>query len=87
MTPSAWAVQEQAETKRVSLIKGLDRGTYKPYNPDVMEKVQSTLKEKGLYQGKANAEIDEPTMKAIGEFRKAILAVAGFSFGILLLNS
>jgi peptidoglycan hydrolase-like protein with peptidoglycan-binding domain len=53
------------------LIRGLDGGTYKPHSPAVVEKVQTALKEKGLYQGEVIGELDEATMKAVGEFQKA----------------
>lgn len=71
VTPPAWAAPGQTETKTVTLIKGLDGGTYEPYSPAVIEKVQTALKEKGLYQGEVDGELDESTMKAIGEFQKA----------------
>ncbi|HSB13833.1 MAG TPA: peptidoglycan-binding domain-containing protein [Bryobacteraceae bacterium] len=67
----ALAVQDQKETESVALITGLDRGTYEPYNPGVIEQVQAVLKKNGLYQGDVNGGLDEPTMKAIGEFQKA----------------
>jgi peptidoglycan hydrolase-like protein with peptidoglycan-binding domain len=71
VAPPAWAVQGQTEPKTVTLVKGLDGGTYERYSSAVVEKVQTALKEKGLYQGEVNGELDEPTMNAIGEFQKA----------------
>jgi peptidoglycan hydrolase-like protein with peptidoglycan-binding domain len=70
LAPPALAVQGQMETKTVTLIKGLDGGTYEPYSPDVIEKVQASLKDTGFYAGEINGELDEATMNAIGEFQK-----------------
>ncbi len=78
VAPPARAGQGQTGSKTVALIQGLGGGTYEPYSPAVIEKVQIALKEKGLYSGEANGELDEATMKAIGEFQKASdLTVSG----------
>lgn len=66
---SAYA-QEETGKKEVVLIKGLDGGTYEPYSPALIEKVQSALNAEGLYQGQVNGALDEDTMNAIGEFQK-----------------
>lgn len=71
VAPPVFAVPEQKERETVTLITGLDGGTYEPYNPAVIEKVQTALKEKGIYQGEVTGQLDEATMNAIGEFQKA----------------
>lgn len=71
VAPQICAAQEPDNTNAVVLIQGLDGGSYEPYSPAVVEKVQGALKDKGLYQGEVNGKLDEATMKAIGEFQKA----------------
>ncbi len=62
--------EEAKEKKQVTLIKGLDGGLYEPYSAAVVEKVQAALKDKGLYTGEVNGQLDEDTMKALAEFQK-----------------
>lgn len=62
VTPPAWAVEGQTESKTETLIKGLDGGTNEAYSHKVIEKVQMALKEKGLYQGEVSGELNDATM-------------------------
>jgi peptidoglycan hydrolase-like protein with peptidoglycan-binding domain len=72
----AAAPQEQSEA--ITFVKGLDGGDYLPYKATVVQKVQEALKQEGLYAREVNGELDEPTMKAIGEFqRENNLTVSG----------
>ena len=52
------------------LVDGLDGGTYEAYHPSVIRQVQQALQEQKLYDGPANGQRDEATMKAIGEFQQ-----------------
>lgn len=61
---------EPAKTTAAGLIVGLDGGTYQPYKPEVVSKVQAALAQKGFYKGEINGTLDKPTMTAIGEFQK-----------------
>lgn len=68
----------QDQEKPSVLVRGLDGGTYEPYNPALVQKVQKALKAAGLYQGEENGLLDDGTMKAIGEFQeKNDLKVSG----------
>lgn len=68
----------QERQQDVTLIKGLDGGTYEPYAAAVIEKVQTALKAEGLYPGEVTGVLDEDTMKALGEFqRQHNLTVSG----------
>lgn len=51
------------------LIEGLDGGQYEQYLVSVVEKVQLTLRRKGLYAGPADGVFDMPTLQAVGEFQ------------------
>ena len=53
------------------LIAGLDGGLYEPYRPAAIQRVQKTLRDRGLYMGPMNGILDLPTMKSIYAFQKA----------------
>jgi len=55
--------------KQCDLILGLDGAAYPPYKPSVIEWVQQDLETLGMYDGKADGRLDQPTMKAIAEFQ------------------
>lgn len=67
--PPSLGAREPAEA--VTLIKGLDGGTYEPYGPETIEKVQQALKAAGLFQREVTGILDEETMKAVGEFQRS----------------
>jgi hypothetical protein len=45
-------------------------GSYEPYRPKVIERIQRALKVRGLYGGAVNGVLDKPTMKAIYAFQR-----------------
>jgi putative peptidoglycan binding protein len=47
-----------------------DGGSYGPYRPKVIERIQRALKVRGLYGGPVNGLLDKPTMKAIYAFQR-----------------
>jgi hypothetical protein len=53
------------------LIAGFDGGLYEPYRPAAIQRVQKTLRDRGLYMGPMNGILDLPTMKSIYAFQKA----------------
>ena len=58
------------QTTPGGLIVGLDGGTYQPYNPALIAKVQGALAKKGFYKGEVNGVFDKETMTALGAFQK-----------------
>lgn len=52
------------------VVTGLDGANYLGYRPGLVRKAQEALKSKDLYAGEINGELDEATMKAMGEFQK-----------------
>jgi hypothetical protein len=52
------------------LIAGLDGDTYEPIRTEIIERVQETLKTRGLYSGPINGVLDLPTMKAVYAFQR-----------------
>jgi peptidoglycan hydrolase-like protein with peptidoglycan-binding domain len=64
------APSPQDQSKPLVLVKGLDGGTYEPYSPAIVQRVQKALKAAGLYQGEENGILDDGTMKAIGDFQE-----------------
>src|SRR5690349_4301323 len=52
-------------------IAGLDGALYDPYRPATLQRVQSLLRERGLYAGSMNGILDKPTMKSIYAFQEA----------------
>jgi hypothetical protein len=56
----------------VALIAGFDGGSYEPYLPKAIERIQRALIVRGLYGGPANGVLDKPTMKAIYEFQRIV---------------
>jgi peptidoglycan hydrolase-like protein with peptidoglycan-binding domain len=72
LAPSVKALtQEKPAAEEVTLIRGLDGGSYEPYSSDLIETVQQALKTLGVYQGEVNGNLDEETMQAIGDFQKS----------------
>jgi hypothetical protein len=53
------------------LIAGFDGGLYEPYRPAAIQRVQKTLRDRGLYMGPMNGILDLPTMKSIYAFQEA----------------
>ena len=53
------------------LIAGLDGAIYEPYRRRTVERVQTALKERGLYAGPVNGILDRPTMESIYAFQQA----------------
>jgi putative peptidoglycan binding protein len=45
-------------------------GSYEPYRPKAIERIQRALKVRGLYGGPLNGVLDKSTMKAIYEFQR-----------------
>ncbi|MBL8218987.1 MAG: peptidoglycan-binding protein [Bryobacterales bacterium] len=64
--PPSTAIQ----TTSGGLIVGLDGGTYQPYKPTLIAKVQAALAKKGFYKGEVNGLFDKETMTALGAFQK-----------------
>lgn len=64
--PPSTAVQ----TTPGGLIIGLDGGTYQPYKPALIAKVQGALATQGFYKGEINGVFDKETMAAVGAFQK-----------------
>jgi hypothetical protein len=60
-----------AKSYRGVLVSGLDGATYLPYPSETIQRVQSALRERGLYDGPLNGILDLPTMKAIYQFQEA----------------
>jgi hypothetical protein len=60
-----------ADGFRGELIGGLDGALYVPYGSATIERVQTSLKERGLYAGPVNGILNIQTMKAIYEFQEA----------------
>lgn len=52
------------------LVEGLDGGEYEAYKPSVIEKVQTALQQKGLYEGDIDGRLSEATMQAIRTFQE-----------------
>jgi len=52
-------------------IAGLDGALYDPYRPAAVQRVQRSLRERGLYEGPLNGILDRPTMKSIYAFQVA----------------
>lgn len=67
----AWLAPMPTECARTRWIRGLDGELHELCSPAVIEEVQKALKEKNLYSGDANGELDMPTMQAVGQFQKA----------------
>src|SRR6476620_2544474 len=59
-----------AEGFIVALIAGFDGGSYEPYRPKAIERIQRALKVRGLYDGPVNGVLNKPTMKAIYAFQR-----------------
>ena len=53
------------------LIAGFDGALYEPYRPADIQRVQKTLRDRGLYTGPMNGILDLPTMKSIYAFQEA----------------
>lgn len=53
------------------LLRGLDGELYRPYLPATIKRVQSELKQRGLYEGPLNGILDRPTMQSIYAFQQA----------------
>jgi hypothetical protein len=53
------------------LIAGFDDGLYEPYLRAVMERVQLSLRARGLYIGPVNGVLDKPTMESLYAFQTA----------------
>lgn len=64
--PPSTAIQ----TTPGGLIVGLDGGTYQPYKPTLIAKVQGALAKRGFYKGEVNGLFDKETMTALGAFQK-----------------
>jgi hypothetical protein len=45
-------------------------GSYEPYRPKAIERIQRALTVRDLYGGPVNGVLDKPTMKAIYEFQR-----------------
>jgi len=52
-------------------IAGMDGGLYEPYRAATIERVQQSLRDRGLYAGPINGILDTPTMKALFAFQQA----------------
>jgi len=52
-------------------IAGMDGGLYEPYRAATIERVQRSLRDRGLYAGPINGILDVPTMKALFAFQQA----------------
>jgi len=52
-------------------IAGLDGALYEPYRAATIERIQQSLKARGLYAGPMNGILDSPTMKALYAFQEA----------------
>jgi putative peptidoglycan binding protein len=52
-------------------IAGMDGGLYEPYRAATIERVQQSLRDRGLYGGPINGILDTPTMKALFAFQQA----------------
>jgi hypothetical protein len=53
------------------LVLGLDGEVYLPYRAATINRVQTVLKERGLYSGPVNGVLDPPTMKSLYAFQEA----------------
>lgn len=53
------------------LVHGLDGELYLPYPAATIHRVQSALKDRGLYQGLVHGVLDPETMKSIYAFQEA----------------
>jgi len=53
------------------LIVGLDGQLYLPYSASTIMRVQSLMKNRGLYSGPLNGVLDAPTMESIYTFQEA----------------
>jgi hypothetical protein len=53
------------------LIVGFDGAFYAPYPPEIIQRVQKALRERGLYAGPVNGILDRPTMRALYIFQEA----------------
>jgi hypothetical protein len=64
---TAWAEGFEGD-----LVLGLDGALYQAYNASTIKRVQSVMKDRGLYSGPLNGVLDPPTMESIYTFQKAI---------------
>jgi hypothetical protein len=53
------------------LVLGLDGEVYPTYRAATIQRVQTVLKERGLYSGPVNGILDSPTMKSLYAFQEA----------------
>jgi hypothetical protein len=62
--------QRRQEIRTTGLIEGLDGEVYVVCGPDVIERVQRRLEERGFYSGEATGHLSEWTMESIAEFQR-----------------
>jgi hypothetical protein len=63
---TAWAQGFEGD-----LILGLDGAVYVAYDGTTIKRVQSVMKNRGLYSGPLNGVLDPPTMESIYSFQEA----------------
>ncbi len=71
--------EKRAQEMRVTgLVMGLDGEPYALPDKGTLEKVQKTMKDRGLFRGEVSGHLSERTMKAVSEFQEQNgLAVTG----------
>jgi hypothetical protein len=68
-TVVAFVLTASPAVKLTAQVAGLDGAVYASYRPDIIQRVQRALKERGLYAGPTNGILDRPTMKSIYAFQ------------------
>ena len=63
-------VQLEPDSGKTVAEESFDGGSYGPYRPKAIERIQRALKVRGLYDGPVNGVLDKPTMKAIYAFQR-----------------
>ena len=66
----AQSQEQPPERGETILIQGLDGGSYEPYAPRVIERVQEALQSQTLYAGAVNGVLDQATMDSIAQFQE-----------------